>query len=140
MRMDPCFSCKEYIDIASDHLSTCTRNKISIITNGLAKVLLDLNKQEIYKKDIVIVHGDCPTGADAMIDWIAQYWNMTVEKHLAAWDIYGKKAGFVRNKRMVSLGAYICLAFCYNESIGTMMTVNLCNKAKIPVVLFTSSG
>lgn len=114
-------------------------SEISTITNGLAQALLELNKQGIYKKDIVIVHGDCPTGADAMTDWIARYWDMTVEKHPAAWDIYGKKAGFVRNKKMVSLGAYICLAFCYNESIGTMMTVNLCKKANIPVVLFTSS-
>lgn len=57
-----------------------------------------------------LVHGDCPTGADA----IADHWWTTfgghVERHPADWS-RGRKAGPERNAEMVTLGADLCLAF-----------------------------
>ncbi len=61
---------------------------------------------------IVLVHGDCPTGADAIADylWRARSGGEPVEAHPADWSI-GRKAGPERNAHMVSLGANLCLAF-----------------------------
>lgn len=61
--------------------------------------------------DVVIVHGACPRGADAMAHAWARDYEIRSETHPADWDGYGKQAGFIRNAEMVSLGADLCLAF-----------------------------
>jgi hypothetical protein len=69
--------------------------------------------------EVVIVHGACPTGADALAteyalcNWIAQ------EPHPADWKHLGRSAGLDRNEKMVNLGADVCLAFidrCHKPS------------------------
>lgn len=65
---------------------------------------------------VVIVHGDCPTGADRIADQMAEEfhdrWGAEwPERHPANWRSYGKRAGFTRNEEMVDLGATICFAF-----------------------------
>lgn len=86
----------------------------------------------------VIVHGACPTGADAIADDFATTSWMAVERHPADWKKYGRRAGFLRNAEMVELGADICLAFQRNKSKGTQHTIDLARKAGIPVRLFTA--
>jgi len=67
----------------------------------------------------VVVHGACPTGADAYASrWVAQWRGypgegmeyVREEPHPADWS-RGRKAGPERNAHMVSLGADLCLAF-----------------------------
>jgi len=83
--------------------------------------------------ETVIVHGDCPTGADSYAKRLAlEYPNMTNESHPADWSL-GKSAGFKRNAKMVSLGADVCLAFIKDESKGASMTARLARTAGIPV-------
>lgn len=92
-----------------------------------------LNKATKDQSDIVIVHGDCPTGADSMAkDW-ALYQSVIQEPHPAEWDRYGKRAGYVRNAEMVELGADLCLAFIKFGSPGSTMTANLAEKKGIEV-------
>lgn len=59
---------------------------------------------------ITVVHGDCPTGADAIADKFARQWGVEVEPHAADWS-RGRRAGPERNAHMVNLGADVCLAF-----------------------------
>jgi hypothetical protein len=81
---------------------------------------------------VTVVHGACPTGADFMADDFcrANYW--PVERHPAAWKMYGRRAGPLRNREMVKAGADICLAFIKNGSKGATMTARLAEQAGIP--------
>jgi len=70
---------------------------------------------------IVVVHGACPAGADAMaVDWIAEAGDadVTEERHPANWGRHGRAAGPIRNNEMVKLGADLCLAFIRRDSRG----------------------
>lgn len=83
---------------------------------------------------VVLVHGACPTGADAIA---AAFWDdmeLLAEPHPADWERYGKRAGFLRNAQMVALGADLCYAYIKNNSRGASMTARLAEKAGILVV------
>ncbi len=89
----------------------------------------------------VIVHGDCPTGADKMADWWAGTNWTAVERHPAWWRVNGKldkSAGFRRNAEMVTLGADLCLAFIKDGSRGASHCADAAEKAGIPVRRFTA--
>lgn len=82
---------------------------------------------------MVVVHGACPSGADAIAAWwCRRYRHLDImwEEHPADWDVctgpactpahrvtrrdgttYCPTAGHDRNQRMVDLGAAVCLAF-----------------------------
>lgn len=89
----------------------------------------------------VIVHGACPTGADAMAAWwTRRHRNLgiTEERHPANWQINGKRAGFIRNAHMVNLGADLCLAFIKSGSRGASHTARLAENAGIETKRVTS--
>lgn len=104
----------------------------------------------------VIVHGACPSGADAVASWwvkqFARNLDITEERHPADWAAHQKAAGFRRNAEMVSLGADICLAFinpCVKPgcaepephgSHGASQTADLADKAGIPVHRYPLAG
>jgi hypothetical protein len=89
-------------------------------------------------REIVIVHGACPRGADWHADRWARFADATVEAHPANWSLEGKRAGFIRNARMVNLGADVCLAFIKDGSRGASHTARLAEQAGIPVRRWTA--
>jgi hypothetical protein len=85
-------------------------------------------------RSIILVHGDCPTGADAMAKaWCRTQPDVLEEAHPADWERYGKAAGPKRNQKMVDLGADICLAFPLPDSRGTLDCMAKAEAAGIPV-------
>lgn len=50
--------------------------------------------------EFVIVHGDCPSGADRLADEWARANSVEVERHPANWGLHGRKAGMLRNEVM----------------------------------------
>ncbi|MEW2415330.1 SLOG family protein [Streptomyces sp. NPDC046866] len=90
-----------------------------------------------HTRDLWLVVGDCPTGADR----IAYQWATTamvpIDAHIADWTTHGKAAGPIRNAAMVRSGADVVLAFIKDGSRGASHTVALARRAGIPVRLWT---
>jgi hypothetical protein len=82
---------------------------------------------------VTLVHGGAH-GLDTIAARVAVEWGMTVEPHKAEWHRYGRRAGHVRNHRMVTAGADICVAWPKGESVGTRDCMRLAAAAGIPVL------
>jgi hypothetical protein len=86
--------------------------------------------------ELVVVHGACPKGADAIADaWALEQgrlWPIRAERHPANWDRDGRRAGFIRNEEMVLLGADLLLAFIRDGSRGASHTVRRAEEHEIP--------
>lgn len=85
----------------------------------------------------VVVQGEAK-GADLQAKEAAKAlktagWPITYERHPADWGQHGRKAGYLRNKKMVDLGADVCLAFIHNGSKGATMCASLAAQKDIPV-------
>lgn len=87
--------------------------------------------------ELVLVHGACPTGADAIANNWAVLYGCLIEAHPAAWWKYGRVAGPRRNKEMVDAGADICLAFIKDGSRGATHCADLAEQAGIPTRRWT---
>ena len=110
---------------------------------SLHGALVDLWRTAAQSGPLVIVHGACPTGADAH----AAYWvwghrvlgdPIREERHPADWTAHGRGAGPVRNRAMVTAGADVCLAFIRNGSRGATGCAALAEAAGIPVRRWTA--
>ena len=112
--------------------------------NTLNEALLEY----AWEENILVVHGDCPTGADAMAQRFCDYqFGGRSERHPADWS-KGRAAGPERNRKMVNLGADVCLAFigkCTSPrckrtdehySHGASGTADMAEAAGIPVRRF----
>lgn len=85
-----------------------------------------------------IVHGACPTGADAQADTFARTRGRQTEPHPADWGRLGRAAGPARNQHMVSLGADLVIAFPHPTlpSPGTWGCVRAARRAGLPVIVW----
>ncbi len=88
---------------------------------------------EYEHRNTIVVHGDCPTGADRMANGWCFLLDIEPERHPAQWKVLGRSAGPIRNTEMVALGADVCLAFIKNNSRGASGCAEMARQAGIPV-------
>ncbi len=86
--------------------------------------------------EAALMHGACPSGADALANRYGMDTGMHVVRFPADWERWGRKAGYVRNAEMIELRPDICLAFIRNGSRGASMTAQLAEDAGIPTRRF----
>ena len=89
-----------------------------------------------FPDEIVLVSGNCPTGADHIAEQIWSMMGLQTELHPANWTKYGKAAGPLRNREMVALGADLCLAFIKNNSRGATHCLTLAQEDDIPCAVW----
>lgn len=110
------------------------------LTSELGCAITEALKGDRWYPDIVIVHGDCKTGADAMAARLAKAYRYRTEPHPADWrpdGVLDRSAGFRRNAEMVALGADLCLAFIKDDSAGASHCARMAEQAGIPTRRFT---
>lgn len=83
---------------------------------------------------IELVHGGCPTGADAAADDWARFRKVTPQVFRANWELYGKAASKRRNEEMLKDGAGVVLAFIRNECHEARDVIQLAHVADIPIL------
>lgn len=81
----------------------------------------------------VVIHGGCPTGADAFAEQWCIRTGTPQDVHMAEWDRHGRRAGYLRNAAMIREQPDLTVAFFHGESKGTRMTVKLALDAGIEV-------
>lgn len=83
----------------------------------------------------VIIHGGCPTGADAIAHEHATAVGHKVEVYRAEWTIHGRAAGPIRNRQMIASCPDLVIAFLSGTSRGTRDCVAAARAAWIPVIV-----
>lgn len=90
------------------------------------------NELEPYKDNIGEVISGGARGADSLARRWAKENNIMYKEHLADWDLYGKKAGYIRNKKIIK-ECDGCVAFWDGISKGTKHSIELCEQYNKPV-------
>lgn len=83
----------------------------------------------------IVIHGGA-RGADMLADRMAQTLGLPVKCYPADWDLYGRRAGLVRNQRMIDEGKPdIVLVYWDGKSRGTRDMIRRARRAGIEVVV-----
>ena len=92
------------------------------------------NWLQCLPQDTIVIHGDCPTRADAIVDELATQIGLTVRRYPANWKKHGRKAGPLRNIEMLETeDPDFVVGFPLGESKGTYHMMNIALNAGKPV-------
>ena len=80
--------------------------------------------QRYERSEIEIVSG-CSKGADKLGERYAQNKNISIKHFPAKWNLYGKKAGFLRNEEMAKYATH-AIIFWDQQSKGSKLMIDLC--------------
>jgi Bifunctional DNA primase/polymerase, N-terminal/YspA, cpYpsA-related SLOG family len=88
---------------------------------------------------LVVVHGACPRGADAIADRWCHVAGVAVEEYPADWTLHGPAGGMRRNTMMVATRPQLCLAFIRDHSPGASHCTRLAQAAGIRTIRHTTT-
>lgn len=89
----------------------------------------------VLQSPFQLIHGGCPTGADAIADRWARRRGYEPMVYGAKWDEYGPAAGPIRNSNMALGGADLCIGFLKDNSRGTIDMTEKAKAQKIPTFI-----
>lgn len=86
----------------------------------------------------LIIHGDAP-GADTLGKLWAEWWKIPTDAHPADWEKYGKPAGPIRNREMLTLNPDAVIGFLNKPrklSRGTNDMLTIAEARHIPTYIY----
>lgn len=95
--------------------------------------LLD-NTLKVYSDKITTIVSGGAKGADFLAEYWAEKNNKGTLIFLPNWDLYGKKAGFVRNELIV-INSDAIIAFWDRKSRGTKSSIDIAKKLNKPTMI-----
>lgn len=91
-------------------------------------------------RDTVVITGGAP-GADTLAHHLAHQRGLSTEVYPAAWATEGRRAGPLRNQRMLDTGVDAVYAFrCPGASPGTDHMVRIARAAHVPVRVMSADS
>ncbi|MDY0270797.1 DUF2493 domain-containing protein [Trichloromonas sp.] len=97
--------------------------------------LLKTKLDEIHQETpITLVVSGGAKGADSFAERWARENNIETKIYYPDWKLYGKKAGFVRNRDIVTNSDKM-VAFWDNMSKGTLHSINIADYNQIPYMI-----
>jgi len=90
---------------------------------------------DVPLEEVTLVHGGCPSGADALASGLCREYQMTEEVHRADWGRDGKAGGPRRNQFMVDTRPDLVLAFPLGGSRGTRDCIRRAQVARLPMIV-----
>jgi hypothetical protein len=105
-------------------------------TQRIGKVMLAVEMlAEALGSPLQVVHGNCPSGADAIVDRWARRRGYEPILYHALWGQAGKGAGLIRNTDMANGGGDLCIGFLRDNSRGTLDMTSKARAAGIPTFI-----
>ena len=83
-----------------------------------AEEFIDMCLSRIRKENEIIIISGGAKGADALGELYAQENGFRIERYIAQWEKYGKRAGPIRNEEMAKNADYV-ICFWDGKSRGT---------------------
>lgn len=96
--------------------------------------VLDLFLGQIDIEKLLLLFGDCKTGADKLVLEYAEKREIDYAKYDADWEEHGASAGPIRNGRMAKDG-HALVAFWNMQSPGTANMIELARNHKLPTMI-----
>lgn len=120
-----------------------TFNDYELLEKTLTDYLfINTSNEEFYYNcyNTIIVSGGA-RGADKLAERFAEEKGLDTEIHLPNWDLYGKSAGFIRNRKIIE-NSHIVFAFWDGKSKGTKHSIDLAKtmNKEIHIIRYTNEA
>lgn len=112
-------------------------NDLPLLRNKCVEIIREVTKEDNSIDKVRIVSGTA-RGADRLGEQYAQIMHHEVSRFPAAWDIYGKSAGYRRNAEMAKFASEdgnigVLIAFWDGKSRGTKHMIDLAKRYGLDV-------